>query len=119
MENRSEGGGRGEDGDRLELLEQELETVKRIHLRAIIQANQAGNPDSELLKQTSGYLKVVEKLIRLAQLRKKEKSLQHSPPFRLLWEVLGEIPELKPLLADHKVRSKILAQVKKRLKQEQ
>jgi len=117
MESKTEADVSGEERDWLKQLDQELEMVKRIHLRALIAASQAGNMDSELLKQSAAYLKVVEKLIRLTHLRKKDATLQHSPAFRLLWEVLGELPELKPLLADRKVRSKILAQVKKRLKQ--
>jgi hypothetical protein len=109
--------GEAKDNGRLEQLEDELDLVKRVHLRPIFEASKSGSLDAAQIKLIASYIKVVDKIIRVVNLRKKDGSLGDAPSVRLVWDALKEIPEIRPLIEDPKVKRKILELVKKRLKE--
>ena len=103
--------------ERLDQLENELNAVKNVHLRPIIEAGKSGSLDAAQIKLVASYIKVVDKIIRVVSLRKKDGSLGDAPSVRLVWDALKEIPEIRPLIEDRKVKKKILKLVKERLKE--
>jgi len=106
--------------DPLAQLEAELEVVKRFHLRAILEAgkNLPASISPELLKQIASYLKVVEKLIQIISLRKKEQSqLDESFVVKLVWETMMEEPAIRQLLSTQEIRKKLIREIKKKIKE--
>jgi len=112
-------GKESEKHDALKELEAELELLRKVHLRAIFEAREGvlKGIDDEALKHISSYLKVVEKLLRVISLRKKEKeSDEIDRVVKVIWEVLLEVPSLHALLKDPKIQAEILKRIKDRLK---
>ncbi len=106
--------------DPLAQLEAELEVVKRFHLRTILEAgkNLPASISPELLKQIASYLKVVEKLIQIISLRKKEQSqLDESFVVKLVWETMMEEPAIRQLLSTQEIRKKLIREIKKKIKE--
>jgi len=110
-----------EDSEKTSLqgLEEELELIKRVHLKAIIEASKdpSRSIDDELLRQVSSYLRVVEKLVKVVYFQSKG-WLRDSPGVKLVWEVLKEVPALKPYLYDRKVRAEIVKKIEERIKED-
>ena len=103
---------------RLEQIEEALDLIERFHLREIVEASKdSGSINEEQLKHVASYIKVVEELLRVMQLREKESSIKNSPSMRLMWEVLLQVPELERLLTDPGIRSRIYQLVKQGLEQ--
>ena len=101
---------------RLEQIEEALNAIERGHLREIVQAIQeSGKISEDQLKHVASYLRVVEELLRVMQLREKESIVKNSVSMRLVWEVLSQIPELELLLNDPGIKSKVYQLVKQRL----
>jgi len=106
----------GDKKTRLAMFEEELELIRQLHLRSIIKGGKSGEVSGELLKQIASYLKVIEELIHVSLLRADQACLS-APSVRLVWEVLSEIPEFRPLTSDRRIRAKVLNEIKKRLKE--
>ena len=103
--------------DPVEEIEKELIVLKQVLLQEIIrQTRLESGVDEEMLKKISGYLKVVEKLANVMELRRKE--LENALSIRLVWDILGEIPEIKALLSDPEIKAEILSHIRARLKNE-
>jgi len=101
---------------RLEQIEEALNAIERVHLREIVQASsETGTINEDQLKHVASYLRVVEELLRVMQLREKESAIKNSLSMRLMWEVLLQIPELELLLNDPGIKSKIYQLAKQRL----
>ena len=108
--------------DPLAQLEAELEVVKRFHLRAILEAgkNLPASISPELLKQIASYLKVVEKLIQIISLRKKEqKEKEIEQIVNTIWRAFLEVPSLRELLRQENIQKEISQKIKSQLKRKQ
>jgi len=108
--------------DPLAQLEAELEVVKRFHLRTILEAgkNLPASISPELLKQIASYLKVVEKLIQIISLRKKEqKEKEIEQIVNTIWRAFLEVPSLRELLRQENIQKEIFQKVKNQLKRKQ
>ena len=108
--------------DPLAQLEAELEVVKRFHLRAILEAgkNLPASISPELLKQIASYLKVVEKLIQIISLRKKEqKEKEIEQIVNTIWRAFLEVPSLRELLKQENIQKEISQKIKSQLKRKQ
>ena len=103
----------------LQSLEEELELIKRVHLKAIIEASKEPGRgiDEELLRQINSYLRVVEKLVKVVYFQNKG-WLRDSLSVKVVWDVLKEIPVLKPYLYDRKVRAEIVKKIEERIKED-
>jgi len=114
MDNRPESEkGSGSEKSQLEQLAEELEVIKRFHLRSILERGRdAEGMDEDQTKQIASYLRVIEKLIQVQLLRKKGEGLLSAPSVRLVWDVLSRVPELRMLLCDPEVKAKILEQIR-------
>ena len=117
MKSETDKGADKQGNGRLAQLEDELDLVKRVHLRPIIEAGKSGNLDAAQINLIASYIRVVDKIIRVVSLRKKDGSLGDAPSVRLVWDALKEIPKIRPLIEDRKVKRKILKLVKERLKE--
>ncbi len=110
----------GPERDRLLELEQELELLKQVLLRAIIEETKSGGEINEdLLRKIRGYLPVAKRLAEVVQLRSRDPELAGAPAVRLVWEVLNEIPNLRELLAEAGIKEQILKRIRERLKADQ
>ena len=108
--------------DPLAQLEAELEVVKRFHLRTILEAgkNLPASISPELLKQIASYLKVVEKLIQIISLRKKEqKEKEIEQIVNTIWRAFLEVPSLRELLRQENIQKEISQKIKSQLKRKQ
>lgn len=110
--------GPAKEKSRLLQIEEALDAMERGHLREILlSSRETGTINEEQLKHVASYIKVVEELLRVMQLREKESAIKNSPSMRLMWEVLLEIPELERLLQDPGVKSRVHQLVRQRLEQ--
>jgi dsDNA-specific endonuclease/ATPase MutS2 len=111
-----EGEGPVKEKSRLEQIEEALNAIERVHLREIVQASsETGTIDEDQLKHVASYIRVVEELLRVMQLREQESVIKNSLSMRLMWEVLLQIPELELLLNDPEIKSRVYQLVRQRL----
>jgi len=103
-------------GGLLEELESELEILRRVHIRSIFKSAKSGEIDETQLKQVASYIKVLQELVRL-ELHREDRSKEDSRSARLIWEVLSDVPELKPLLSDPQTKRRILMVLRRRMRE--
>lgn len=105
--------------NRFEQLKKELELIKRIHLKAIINLgkNDTSNRlDESALKQIGSFLKVLEKELKVLEYEDRLKSSKEWVPVELVWEILLEIPKLEKILKDPKIKRTMIRKLKERIK---